>query len=155
MIKRLSVFLLAGLFATGPLTAQAASSHGMTRHQRAETAAAGRPYSDAVRVGNILYLSGQIGEKPDYSGLVPGGMEAETRQAMNNIVNILGLHGATMADVFKCTVMIVDMSKWGDFNKVYKTFFKAGQLPARSSFGANGLALGAQIEVECWAYVPH
>ncbi len=55
-----------------------------------------------------------------------------------------------MADIVKCTVMLSDISKWGEFNEVYKTFF-SGQFPARSAIGANGLALGAQVEVECIA----
>ena len=59
-----------------------------------------------------------------------------------------------MDNVVKCTIMIADMSKWEDFNKVYVTYFKPGRLPARSALGANGLALGGEIEVECMAYAP-
>lgn len=114
--------------------------------------AAKLPFSQAVRVGDILYLSGNLGNVPGKVELVPGGMEAEARQTMENIAAVLTANGLTFDDVFKCTVMLADMSKWGDFNKVYVTYFKPDRMPARSAFGANGLALGAQVEVECLAY---
>jgi reactive intermediate/imine deaminase len=108
------------------------------------------PFSEAVRVGNTLYLSGQIGIEPGTFKLVPGGMKAESQQVMTNIKTTLETHGYTMRDLVKCTVMIADIAKWGEFNEVYKTFF-TGRFPARSALGANGLALGAQVEVECIA----
>ena len=113
--------------------------------------AAKLPFSQAVRVGDILYLSGALGNIPGKLELMPGGLEAETRQTMENIGETLKLNGLSFADVFKCTVMLADMSKWTDFNKVYLEYFDAGRLPARSAFGANGLALGAQVELECMA----
>ena len=70
---------------------------------------------------------------------------------MENIGEVLKASGLTF-DVFKCTAMLADMSKWRDFNKVYVTYFKPERLPARSALGANGLALGTQIELECWAF---
>lgn len=111
------------------------------------------PFSQAVRVGDVLYLSGALGNRPGTLELVPGGMEAEARQTMDNIGAVLAENGLGFADVFKCTVMLADMSKWPDFNKVYVSYFDPDRLPARSAFGASGLALGAQVEVECWAYV--
>jgi reactive intermediate/imine deaminase len=111
------------------------------------------PFSQAVRVGDVLYLSGALGNKPGTLELVPGGMEAEARQTMENIAAVLEENGLTFRDVFKCTVMLADMAKWPDFNKVYVAYFDPDRLPARSAFGANGLALGAQVELECWAYV--
>lgn len=111
------------------------------------------PFSQAVRVGDVLYLSGALGNVPGKMELVPGGMEAEARQTMENIGTVLKENGLTFDDVFKCLVMMADMSKWGDFNKVYVTYFKPDRLPARSAFGANALALGAQVEVECMAYI--
>ncbi len=111
------------------------------------------PFSAAVRVGDVLYLSGQLGNVPGKLELVPGGMEAEARQTMENIKTVLAENGLTFDDVVKATVMLADMSKWADFNKVYVTYFKPDRLPARSAFGASALALGAQVEVEVMAYV--
>jgi 2-iminobutanoate/2-iminopropanoate deaminase len=110
------------------------------------------PFSQAVRVGDVLYLSGQLGNKPGSRDLVEGGMEAQARQTLDNIAWVLKQNGLGMDDVFKCTVMMADMKKWDDFNKVYVTYFKPERLPTRSAFGANGLALGAEVELECWAY---
>jgi 2-iminobutanoate/2-iminopropanoate deaminase len=111
---------------------------------------AGVPLAEAVRVGDTLYLSGQIGIQPGTLKLVPGGIKEETKQAMTNIKTTLEAHGYSMKDVVKCTVMLADISKWGDFNEVYKTYFSE-PYPARSALGANGLAVGAQVEVECIA----
>ena len=108
------------------------------------------PFSSAVRVGDMLYLSGQIGNKPD--GTLPAGIEAQSRQVMDNIGGVLKSAGLGFGDVVKCTVMIDDIKQWGDFNKVYVAYFPNGKFPARSAFGADGLAMGALIEVECWAY---
>ncbi len=109
----------------------------------------GRPFSDAVRVGDMLYLSGQVGT--DASGkIVAGGIQGETRQTMENIRAILERHGSSMDEVVKCTAMLVDMREWGAMNEVYVTFFPKHK-PARSAIGANGLALGARVEIECWA----
>lgn len=109
------------------------------------------PFSEAVRVGDLLYLSGAIGI--DASGrLADGGIEAETRQAMENIAAILERHGSSMARVVKVTVMLADMAEWYAANKIYLEFFP-DHLPARSAFGANGLALGARVEIEAIALV--
>jgi reactive intermediate/imine deaminase len=109
----------------------------------------GLPFSAAVRVGKMLYLSGQIGI--DGSGkLVSGGIQAETRQAMLNIQTVLEQSGASLDRVIKATVMLADMSEWAEMNQVYSTFF-GEHLPARSALGANGLALGARVEIECIA----
>lgn len=109
----------------------------------------GAPFSEATEVDGILYLSGQIGT--DANLKLPDGMEAQARQTMDNIKAALGRRGLTMDDVFKCTVMMADMKQWGDFNKIYVTYFKPDRLPARSAFGASGLAMGALLEVECLA----
>ena len=115
-------------------------------------AAKGAPFSAAVQVGGILYLSGQIGV--DAGGKLPEGMTAQTRQAMENIRGVLRSRGLSMDSVFKCTVMLADMRRWADFNAVYVTYFRPDRLPARSALGANGLALGAEVEIECWAHAP-
>ncbi|HEX2219857.1 MAG TPA: RidA family protein [Gemmatimonadales bacterium] len=109
------------------------------------------PFSAAVRVGDILYLSGQLGT--DSTGaLVPGGIEPETRQAMENIRTIVEANGSSMDRVVKCLVMLADMREWGAMNGVYVTFFP-DHLPARSAMGSSGLALGARVEIECIAAV--
>ena len=115
--------------------------------------AAKLPFSQAVRVGDVLYLSGALGNVPGTRELVPGGMEAQARQTMENIRAVLKDNGLSFGDVFKCTVMLADMSRWDDFNKIYVTYFDPERLPARSAFGTNGLALGAEVELECWAYI--
>ena len=112
-----------------------------------------RPFSPAVRVGNMIYLSGQIGVRPDaQGGLAPGGIQPETRQTMDNIRDVLQRSGSSMDKVVKCTVMMADMREWDAMNEVYTTYFPNNK-PARSAFGANGLALGARVEIECWATV--
>jgi reactive intermediate/imine deaminase len=108
------------------------------------------PFSDAVRVGDMLYLSGEIGRKPD--GTLPAGIEAQARQTMDNIGAKLKEQGLGWGDVVKCTVMLDNMADWPAFNKVYATYFTDGKYPARSAFGADGLALGALVELECIAF---
>lgn len=108
------------------------------------------PFSEAVRVGDTLYLSGQVGIKPGTLELVPGGIRAEARQTLENIRTTLEAHGYSMRDIVKCTVMLADIAEWATFNEVYKTFFSP-PYPARSALGANGLAIGARVEVECLA----
>lgn len=107
------------------------------------------PFSEAVRVGNLLYLSGNIGDGPG-GKLVEGGIQAETRQTMDNIQRALAKHGLTMSNVVKCLVMMADMKEWAAMNEVYVTYFP-DHLPARSAFGATALALGARVEIECIA----
>jgi reactive intermediate/imine deaminase len=109
------------------------------------------PFSEAVRVGNTLYMSGQIGI--DSAGkLAPGGIAAETRQTLENLKAALERHGSSLDRVVKCLVMMADMNEWGDMNTVYVTYFP-NHLPARSAFGTNGLAMGARVEIECIATV--
>lgn len=122
-------------------------------HRSAETENMGLPFSDAVRVGNMLYLSGQIGNKPGELKLVEGGIGAEAKQTMENIKKVLEAHGSSLEHTIKFTVFINDISQWSEFNKVYMEYF-GDHLPARSALGADGLALGAAIEVECIAYIP-
>lgn len=107
------------------------------------------PFSPAVRVNGMLYLAGQIGT--DSTGrLAPGGIEAETRQTLENIRRVLAATGSSMDRVVKCTVFLADMKEWPAMNGVYAQFFPRN-FPARSAFGANGLALGARVEIECIA----
>jgi reactive intermediate/imine deaminase len=108
------------------------------------------PFSEMVQVDDTYYLSGQLGNRPGTLELVEGGMPAEARQTLSNIRTVLEHHGLSMRDVVKCTVMMADISEWGAFNAIYSEFFEA-PYPARSAFGANELALGARLEVECMA----
>jgi len=109
------------------------------------------PFSPAVRVGHLLYVSGQIGT--DSTGaLVKGGVDAETRQVMRNIQTIVDANGSNMDRVVKCTVFMADMKEWPAMNVVYTTFFPKHK-PARSALGANGLARDARVEIECIAVV--
>lgn len=110
-----------------------------------------RPFSPAVRVGDVVFLAGQIGVRADAQGaLVPGGIQPETRQTLENIRDVLQRIGLSMEHVAKCTVMMADMKEWDAMNQVYTTFFPVNK-PARSAFGTSGLALGARVEIECMA----
>jgi len=111
------------------------------------------PFSEAVRAGDFLFLSGQIGNGPGLVEPVPGGIQAEARQTMENIKAVLARHAASMDDVVKCTVFLADMSEWPAFNDVYRSYFPK-HFPARSALGASGLAQGARVEVECLAFKP-
>jgi 2-iminobutanoate/2-iminopropanoate deaminase len=113
-------------------------------------AGSNRPFSEAVRAGDWLILSGKLGT--DSSGkLATGGIKAETKQTLDNIRGALERYGSSMDDVVKCTVMLADMKEWGDMNEVYTTYFKKDRMPTRSAFGVSGLALNARVEIECWA----
>lgn len=110
------------------------------------------PFSESVRVGDLLFLSGQIGATLTAGGrgLPDGGIGPETRQTMENIRAALERHGLSMDDLVKCTVMLADIAEWAEMNQVYRTFF-SDHFPARSAFGASGLALDARVEIECIA----
>jgi 2-iminobutanoate/2-iminopropanoate deaminase len=110
------------------------------------------PFSEAVRVGHVLYLSGMLGVTPGTMKVVDGGLEAETKQILDNMTAVLERNGSSMDNVFKCTVMIKDMSLWPKMNAIYVTYFKK-HLPARSAMGVAALAVGAQLEIECMATV--
>ncbi len=138
----LSVFLAAGVAAQDQPRVEFLNSGKVTPTTL--------PFSEAVRVGDTLYLSGQIGIKPATLELAPGGIAGEARQTLENIRTTLETHGYALRDVVKCTVMLADIAEWAAFNEVYRGFF-APPYPARSAFGTGGLALGARVEVECIA----
>jgi reactive intermediate/imine deaminase len=112
-------------------------------------ASATAPLSQYVRVGETIYLSGMLGTTADGT-LAPGGIAAETRQALTNIRAALEKSGATLDDVVKCTVFLADMQEWAAMNEVYTTFFVRHK-PARSAVGVSGLARGGRVEIECLA----
>jgi 2-iminobutanoate/2-iminopropanoate deaminase len=109
------------------------------------------PFSEAVRVGDTIYLSGQIGINA--GGLVPG-FDAQVTQMMDNVQATLKGLGLGMEHLVKCSVFMDDMDKWPAFNAIYVSYFDAARLPARSAFGASGLALGAEVEIDCIAMAP-
>ncbi|MEQ9301963.1 MAG: RidA family protein [Cyclobacteriaceae bacterium] len=109
------------------------------------------PFSQLVKYGDVLYLSGQIGTLPGAGQLIEGGIVPETQQTMKNIKAVLEANNSSMDQVIKCTCMLVDMSEWPAMNQEYVKFFP-NQKPARSAFGATGLALGARVEIACVAY---
>jgi len=111
----------------------------------------GLPFSAAVRVDNLLFLSGNLGNIPGTMNLAEGGIQGETRQTLENIKATLEMFGSSMDRVVKCTVFLAHMSEWGAMNEVYKTYFE--NPPARSALGANGLALNARTEIECIAVI--
>lgn len=118
-----------------------------------DSALRGMPFSEAVQVGNMLIVSGQIGNVPGKLELVPGGIGPESRQVLENIRAILERHGASLKDVVKCTIFLADIGEWGAFNAVYREVFSP-PYPARSALGSSGLVFGARTEVECLAVVP-
>lgn len=107
------------------------------------------PFSEAVRVDNVVFLSGVLGT--DSTGkLVPGGIGPETKQALENVKAALERNGLGMDRVVKCTVMLADIGEWAAMNAVYRTYFPTTK-PARSAFGASGIVLGGRLELECIA----
>ncbi|HEY58909.1 MAG TPA: RidA family protein [Anaerolineae bacterium] len=111
------------------------------------------PYSQAVRSGQLVYTAGQIGLEPTTGALVPGGVEAETRQALTNLQHVLEAAGASLATVVKTTVFLRDINDFAKMNAVYAEFFTEG-FPARSAVQVAALPKGAAVEIEAVAYIP-
>jgi reactive intermediate/imine deaminase len=146
MRKMAMTALLAGLTLSGVALAQAPE----VKHDWDPDS--GYPFSKAVRVGHMLYLSGDLGIPPGTRELVEGGIGPETRQTLENIKATLEANGSSLAEVVKCTVFLADIAEWAAMNEVYKTYFPTNP-PARSALGTSGLALGARTEIECIATV--
>jgi len=108
-----------------------------------------RPFSQAIVVNDIIYLSGQIGTLPD-GQLVSGGMEAETKQVLTNIQNLLESMGSSMDAVFKCTCMLENIQDWPKMSAVYTSFFKKDKLPARSALQVVGSQLELKLKLNAW-----
>jgi len=107
------------------------------------------PFSPAVRVGNIIFVSGTLGTKTDGT-LVLGGIQPETRQLLENIKRTLSVAGVGMDRVVKCTVFLADLEEWPAMNEVYRSYFSNGKYPARAAVQAT-LLFGARVEMECAA----
>ena len=151
MTSSIRLFMIAIVvlsFALGSFTARAQRSGPEVEYAAVQ---GGLPFSHYVRVDNMLYLSGQLGNMPG-GGLAEGGVQAETQQTLENIRNVLERAGSSMNNVVKCSVFMEDMNQWPVMNEAYVTFFPE-HLPARSAFGSTGLALGAALEIECLATV--
>ena len=108
------------------------------------------PFSEAVQVGDLLFLSGQLGFVPGTRELATGGIDGETRQVMENIKSILERNGSSLNRVVKCTVFLADIGEWPAMNEVYRSYFPTDP-PARSAVAVSGLALDARVEIECIA----
>jgi 2-iminobutanoate/2-iminopropanoate deaminase len=107
----------------------------------------GLPFSEGMIAGNLVFLSGQLGTLPGKLELNNKTTEDEFRQVMDNVFSTLRANGLGAKNVVKCLVMLADMKDWPAFNKIYLEYFEA-PYPARSAFGANGLALNARVELE-------
>lgn len=155
MSRRISLLApLAILVACAPLQAQEHQHEEM--HEQMTSVEylgdnPGLPFSQAVRVGPMLYLSGQIGTREDGT-VIPGGIQAETRQTMENIKTVLERWGSSLDEVVKCTVFLADIGEWPAMNEVYVTYFTK-HFPARSAVAGSGLALNSRVEIECMATV--
>ncbi|MGJ7541363.1 RidA family protein [Variovorax sp. LT1R16] len=143
--------LLAGCSAFAQMPQPTAQTSGNTHVEFLDSGRFGDlPFSDGVRVGNVIYFSGEIGYDAASKKLVPGGIKAETWKIMNNIKASVEANGYRMQDIVKCTAMLADMAEWPAFNEIYRSYFSK-PYPARSAFGVNGLAMGARVEMECIA----
>lgn len=113
-------------------------------------------FSSAIRSGDVLYLSGQLGALPGVTPptLVEGGVEAETHQTFANIQEVLEAAGLGLEHLVKCTVFLADIDDYAAVNAVYATYFQGMDPPARSAVAGSGLALGARVEIECIAAYP-
>ena len=109
------------------------------------------PFCEGTALGGLVFLSGQLGNVPGTLTLVEGGIEAEARQALANILTVLQAQGLGLASLLRCTIMLADIGEWAAFNGVWREFFGGQPMPARSAFGCAGLALGARVEIECIA----
>ena len=144
--------LLLPILACAVATTAAAQQPGDKQVIQMPGASVGLPFSSAVRVGNVLYLSGQIGNKPGTRQLADTGVAGQTRQTLENIKAVLAHAGSSLARVFKCTVFLADIRDYAAMNAVYAAYFPKNP-PARSTVAGSGLALGARVEIECLATV--
>lgn len=144
MRRFLGVLVLLGI-----LPVMAGGCAGAGPHKEAiRPANGGSPlFSPVVRTGNLLFLSGVIGRGPD------GEIGAATREALDSIRERLATAGATMADVVKCTVFLVDMDDYGGMNEAYVEYFPSDP-PARTAIAVRALPANADVEIECIAAAP-
>ena len=120
---------------------------------RADGAPAGLPFTPAIRSGNLVFASGQIGIVAGSTTPVAGGIGPETRQALENLDRVFHLAGTSLANAVKCTVFLADIGDFAAMNAVYASFFPSDP-PARSTVAVSGLAFNARTEIECIAAMP-
>jgi enamine deaminase RidA (YjgF/YER057c/UK114 family) len=152
MIPRHSLSLACAALALTSVAAHAAEP----RYYRSEaTAKAGLPVSNAVQVGEVLYVSNQLGNGASGGGLVGESLKAQLDQTMSNIDAVLAANGAGRDAVFRCMVALKDIAgDSAELNRLWLGYFKAERLPVRNVIGAAGLPLGARVTVECQAAAP-
>ena len=125
----------------------------MTQIKTEKAPAAIGPYSQGILAGSLLFTSGQIPLDPTAGSLVSGGIQSETKQALENLKAVLEAGGAGLKDVVKTTVYMADLSEFAQMNEVYGSYF-SGEPPARSTVGVASLPRGARVEIEAVAVVP-
>ena len=156
MISRSQFLAVAAAIAALATSASAQQQQGAANKQviNRPDARPGGVLSPAVRVGNVIFLSGVMGTKPGGGGLADGGIEGQTRQALENVKSALALAGAKMEDVAKCTVFLTEAANFQAMNTVYREFFPIDP-PARSTVAVAALVVpNALIEIECTAAAP-
>jgi 2-iminobutanoate/2-iminopropanoate deaminase len=150
---RIHRFSLIAAIAGVTLVAGAPGAHAQGGKQviNPPNARPGGVLSSAVRVGDLVFLSGALGTKPGGGGLADGGIEGQTRQALENVKSSATLAGVTMADIAKCSVFLTDVANFQAMNGVYREFFPTDP-PARTTVAVAALVVpGALIEIECIA----
>lgn len=143
---RPNILLLAALAIFFSQSVHAQENSEIIFHQPENPARASAPFSEAVQAGNLFFLAGQIGIDRSVGQLAEGGIQGETEQAIKNIQGVLNFHGLTLDNVVKCTVILSDINDFKAFNEVYVQYFK--KKPARTTYAAAGLAVGAKIEID-------
>jgi reactive intermediate/imine deaminase len=141
---------LSGMILTGVLVAGSAAAQATKEVVKIGGGSGNPVLSPAIKVGDFLFLSGQLGTLPGGGGLAVGGTAAEAKQALENIKSVVEAAGSSMDRVVKCTVFLADINDFRAMNEVYRTFFPSDP-PTRSTVAVAGLVLGAKIEIECLA----
>ncbi|TMF40719.1 MAG: RidA family protein [Chloroflexi bacterium] len=108
------------------------------------------PFSKVIEANGFVFLAGQIGDAPDSNGPVPGGIEVETRAALDNVGRLLSAVRLDYSDVVRCTVYLADFDDFPAMNAVYREYFPTDP-PTRATVGVARLAVGARIEIEVTA----
>ena len=140
----LILWITAVFFGFEPLVGQ--ENTEIIFHKPENPARATAPFSEAVQAGNLFFLAGQIGMDRTVGKLAEGGIQGETEQTIKNIQGVLEFHGLSLDNVVKCTVILSDINDFKAFNEVYVKYF--AKKPARTTYAAAGLAVGAKIEID-------